>query len=198
MAKTGDRMVSAETGETFIFVRTAADTDGQVLVVDLEVAPGGGAKGAPVHVHPRQEERFYITKGTMQLTFNGVDSLHGPDEYVVIPPGVPHSWINGGLDELRFRVELEPALDQERFFEGLCIMSKHGELSKSGRVPPIKMAMLAARYPNNTYIAGVPIFMQKLFFSVLSVVGRLLGYRTDRRYFDERISTGEAARVTLR
>ncbi len=196
MAKAGDRMVSAETGETFIFVKTAADTDGQLLVVDLEVAPGGGAKAAPMHIHPKQEERFYITQGTMQLTLNDVDSLHGPDSYLVIPAGMPHTWRNGGSDELRFRVELEPAGQIEYQFEGLCVMSKHGELKANGSAPLLPMAVLLAAYPDNTYIAGIPVFVQKRFFAILAFWGRLLGHRADRRYFSDRLATGETARVT--
>lgn len=196
MAKAGDRMVSAETGETFIFVKTAADTDGQLLVVDLEVAPGGGAKAAPMHIHPKQEERFYITQGTMQLTLNGVDSLHGPDSYLVIPAGMPHTWRNGGSDELRFRVELEPAGQMEKLFEALCIASKQGKLSADGKVSPVRMAVYLAAYPDNMLLAGIPVRLQKMMFVVLALFGRLMGLRTDQRYFNERLATGETARVT--
>ena len=56
MAYTGQIVDNPVSGERIIFRRTAADTGGELLEIDLELAPDGHVPGK--HVHPVQEERF--------------------------------------------------------------------------------------------------------------------------------------------
>jgi quercetin dioxygenase-like cupin family protein len=177
MAKAGDRMTSVETGETFIFVKTNADTHGELLVIDMETAPGGGAKAAPIHIHPLSEERFMVTQGTLKLLLNGRESIHGAGELLVIPAGTPHTWWNIGDDELHFRLEFEPASNMEYLFESLCGLSQQGLVNKNGQISPLAMAAGLNQFPDAMYIAGPPVWLQKAMFKVLAVVGRLAGYK---------------------
>jgi quercetin dioxygenase-like cupin family protein len=178
MAKAGDRMTSVETGETFIFVKTNADTQGELLVIDMEIAPGGGATAAPVHNHPKSEERFSITQGTIKLLLNGRESIHGAGEMLVIPAGEPHTWWNIGDDELHFRLEFEPASNMEYLFESLCGLSQQGLVNKNGQISPLVMAVGLNQFPDAMYIAGPPVWLQKMMFKVLAFVGRMVGYKT--------------------
>jgi quercetin dioxygenase-like cupin family protein len=178
MARAGDRMTAVETGETFIFVKTGADTQGRLLVIDMEVAPGGGAKAAPVHIHPHEEERFTITQGTMKVLLNGRESIHGVGDKIVIPAGDPHTWWNIGADELRFRLEFEAASKMEYLFESLCGLSQRGLIHENGQVSPLIMAIAITQYPGAMYIAGIPIWLQKGMFGVLAFIGRMVGYKS--------------------
>ena len=54
--KAGDEIVNVVTGERLVFHRTSAETDGDHVLVEAFVAPGGHVAAA--HVHPNQEERF--------------------------------------------------------------------------------------------------------------------------------------------
>ena len=58
MARAGDVLDNPATGERLTFLRTAADTGGEVLEYELEFVPRGFA--ARDHLHPAQEERHEV------------------------------------------------------------------------------------------------------------------------------------------
>ena len=62
MATAGETVVNAATGERVTFVRTAADTCGELLELEL-VWPRPGRRAA-AHVHPQMEERYTVMEGT--------------------------------------------------------------------------------------------------------------------------------------
>ena len=63
------------------FRKTAADTNGEYLEIDLELAPDGHVPGK--HVHPRQEERFEVLSGTMKFRMGLKTVVAGTGEVVV-------------------------------------------------------------------------------------------------------------------
>jgi len=62
MAFSGQVLDNPISGERFVFHQTADDTGGQLLAFDLVLAPDGQVPGG--HVHPVQEERFQVQRGT--------------------------------------------------------------------------------------------------------------------------------------
>lgn len=192
MAKAGDRMVAEVTGETFVFLQTAADTDGKLLQIQMSVAPGGGAKGAPPHLHPIQKEHFHIQKGEVVMWVNGKEQVYRAGESVTVAPGVPHTWRNETDEEVQFIVELEPALEWEQLFETLSTLSRDGKLMKTGQVHPLTMALALHVYKNHMYVAGIPVLVQKVLFALLAPIARLLGHKAYHPYFEE---TPEVQRV---
>ena len=65
MIRTGDVIYNSITGESIRFVETAADTDGERVVIDVLVEPNGFVASA--HLHPYQTEVFEVVEG--ELTF---------------------------------------------------------------------------------------------------------------------------------
>ncbi len=64
MAKAGDTIESPLSGARVRFLKTARDTDGELLRLD-DVMKGGGR--VPIEdVHPHIEERFEILSGTVR------------------------------------------------------------------------------------------------------------------------------------
>lgn len=176
MVRSGDTMVSKETGETFVFLKTAADTDGKLLLFQMRVAPGGGAKAAPIHVHPISEERFYIQKGAIRVHLDGLEFTARAGECVVVPKGAAHTWWNPGGNAAEFMVEIEPALHMETLFENLCAQSQLGLLGPDGKMALLRAAVELDTYRDHLYMAGAPIFAQKLVLAGLAAIGRLRGY----------------------
>lgn len=66
MAYRGQLLENPLSGERITFRETAADTGGELLAIDLELAPGGRVPGG-LHVHPEQEESFEVVRGTMRF-----------------------------------------------------------------------------------------------------------------------------------
>ena len=113
MATAGETVVNAATGERVTFVRTAADTGGELLELEL-VWPRPGGR-APEHVHPGMEERYEVVSGTAAFRIDGEERTAGPGEVVAVPPGTRHLAWNPTQDEVRLRVEFRPALRWEEF-----------------------------------------------------------------------------------
>ena len=63
MFRAGDTIENPVTGERIVFAKTSRETNGEVVVVETFVQPGGFVAAA--HVHPGQEERFHVLRGTM-------------------------------------------------------------------------------------------------------------------------------------
>ncbi len=65
MITTGQSITNPVTGETLVFRKTAADTNGEAVVVEAFVEPDGAVAAA--HVHPAQEERFEVLAGELEF-----------------------------------------------------------------------------------------------------------------------------------
>ena len=77
------------------FLVDATDTDGRLSSWIEEVPPGAGP---PLHVHQRETEVFTVLSGTLQFALGDQRLIAGPEDTVVIPAGVPHTFHNGGDD----------------------------------------------------------------------------------------------------
>ena len=117
MARAGQTVENPATGERVTFVQTAADSGGELLVMD-DVWPRPGHR-AVEHVHPEIEERWTVTAGRAAFRVGGEEHEAGPGETVVAPPGTPHLAWNPTDGEVRLRIEMRPALRWEEFVERL-------------------------------------------------------------------------------
>jgi mannose-6-phosphate isomerase-like protein (cupin superfamily) len=180
MARPGETIENPLTGERITFLETAEDTDGELLRFEYAAPPH--AEGPPEHIHPRQEERFEIVSGTLVARAGGRERTLGEGQSIAIAAGTPHTFRNPGGEEVRFLVEFRPALGIEPFFETAWGLVRDGRATALG-VPknPLQLAVLAAAYRDEVYLAGPPIPVQKALFAVgagmLAPLGRLLGYR---------------------
>jgi quercetin dioxygenase-like cupin family protein len=64
------------------------------------------------HSHKVQEQIYYVLEGEGILTVGEEKHLMRPHDYVYLPPGLPHSFTNTGLDGLVFLVVTTPAEDK--------------------------------------------------------------------------------------
>src|SRR3954469_25021115 len=113
MAEAGQTVVNAATGERVTFVKTAADTGGELLEMEL-VWPRPGQR-APAHVHPEMEERYEVLEGTAAFRVGGKEQTAGPGDVVTAPPGTSHLAWNPTEGEVRLKVQFRPALRWEEF-----------------------------------------------------------------------------------
>jgi quercetin dioxygenase-like cupin family protein len=113
MATAGQTVVNPATGERVTFVQTAAETHGELLVLEL-AWPRPGQR-APAHVHPEMEERYEVLSGTAAFRIGGHEQTAGPGEVVTVPPGTTHLAWNPTDEEVRLKVEFRPALRWEEF-----------------------------------------------------------------------------------
>src|SRR3954452_4059939 len=111
-------------GERIQFLRTAQDTDGELLDFELQLTPDGKVPGA--HVHPEQEERFHVLEGAMRFKLGFRTIVAGPGESVIAPAGARHKCASAGDRTARVRVQVEPALDMEPLLETTAELAHEG------------------------------------------------------------------------
>lgn len=177
MARTGQTIENPVTKERFTFLATAQDTDGELLRVDLTVAPGGGIRMR--HAHPRQEERWGVRTGRARFRLGRKEVLAGPGESAVAPPGTPHAFVNAGDEDLSMIVELRPALRAGELFETMAVLAAEGALDDEGRPPPLLALAIGREFREETALPYVPLVLQRALLAAAGPVVRLAGH--DRR-----------------
>src|SRR5262249_34524596 len=125
MAHRGQTLENPASGEQITIRRTAAETHGELLAIDLEL-PAGGRVPAGQHLHPNQEERFEVVEGTMAFRMGRKRVVAGPGEFVVVPPGQKHDFANTGDEDALVRVEVRPALRMEQLFVTAVGLAQEG------------------------------------------------------------------------
>jgi quercetin dioxygenase-like cupin family protein len=144
MAYTGQTIENPVSGERITFLQTAADTAGERLEFELELAADGQVPGA--HVHPEQEERFHVLEGEMTFRLGLRRIVAGPGETVVVPAGRVHRFANGGDGPARCRVEVVPALDMEQLLETTVELALEGNVTRRGMPKPLHLALFVGRF----------------------------------------------------
>ena len=174
MAYAGQTIENPVSGERITFVKTSADTGGELLAIDMTLAPDGHVPGA--HVHPEQEERFEIESGTMKFRMNGKTIVAGPGETVVVPPGARHKFSNAGDEEVRVRVEVRPALKMEELFENTVALAKEGKTNRKGMPRPVHLALFVGEYEREVRAPFPPAPVVKALLAPLAAFGRRRGH----------------------
>jgi mannose-6-phosphate isomerase-like protein (cupin superfamily) len=135
MAYAGQILENLVSTERIIFRKTAADTAGELLAFELFLAPDG-------HVHPEQEERFEVVKGTMRFRRGPKTVFARAGDTVVVPPAVVHRFENPGDQPAHVLVEVRPALRMEQLLDAATALAREGYTNGKGMPKPL--AWLAA------------------------------------------------------
>jgi mannose-6-phosphate isomerase-like protein (cupin superfamily) len=191
MAYTGQILSNPVSGETIEFVRTAADTDGELLAIDLTLTPDGHVPGT--HVHPEQEERFEVVSGTMKFKLGLKTIIAGPGETVVVPAGKRHRFSNAGAEDAHVRVEVRPALRMEELFETTVALAADGRVLSTGMPKPLDLALFVREYKREVRAPFPPPWVVRATTAPLASLAVRLG--RDERYRRETVS-GEPALAT--
>jgi quercetin dioxygenase-like cupin family protein len=174
MAYAGQILQNPVSGERIEFIRTAADTRGELLEFELELTPDGHVPGA--HVHPEQEERFHVLEGTMKFRLGMRTIVAGAGETVVVPAGRTHRFVNGGDGPARARVEVVPALDMERLFETAVELAHEGRVTRKGMPKPLHLALFVRRYEREVRAPFPPAWVVRVLMAPLAALARKRGH----------------------
>ena len=74
-------------GALAVFKATAADTGGQMTIVEVTEHPG---VEAPLHVHYRDDEGFWVLEGDVTFEVGETTIEASPGDYVFGPRNIPH------------------------------------------------------------------------------------------------------------
>lgn len=173
MISTGQTIENPVTGERITFHKTSRDTDGEYVLIEAAVAPGGGVAS---HVHPYQTEEFEILSGSVEFRNGGDKLVASEGDSVTVEPGTIHRFENVGPDEARFTTKVSPALEFESFLETMFALAADGKTNKKGMPNPVRMAVIANEYFDDVRAPHLPGALQKAALAAGAAVGRLVGY----------------------
>ena len=159
MPHPGEKISNPITGERIVFQRTTDETDGERLVMDVELRPGGVIAGAP-HRHPF-EERFHVTDGRLVGWIAGQGTFsHVAGDKFVVPPDTDHLVMNGAAALSRAQVEAVPGKDFDRLLEVAFAFSS-GRLSLGRRLAGLMLTQ-------GVRVALIPSGVQERLMGALS------------------------------
>jgi mannose-6-phosphate isomerase-like protein (cupin superfamily) len=174
MIHPGDRLENPVTGEVLVFHRTAAETNGDSVLVETIVHPDGFV--AATHVHPYQTERFELLEGTLGLRVGDKELLAWPGDVAVVPARTPHRFWNAGSSDVRFVCEIRPALQFESLIETMFTLAAEGKTNRKGMPNPLRLAVIAKAHFDTVRLPFPPAFVQRAGLALAAPFGKALGY----------------------
>lgn len=177
MIKQGDQIINARTGQMMRFLKTAADTNGELLQIDC-ISPPTSIK-EPEHIHPFQENRFEIISGSCHFSVNGKEQILGAGQSISIPPNTRHYFWNPGTVDAHYIQEFRPALTIADFFDTFFALSRDGKLNDKGIPNFFHASVIMLKHKNDIRVIKPPWSIQYLTYIILYPYGRLMGYRAE-------------------
>ena len=175
VARAGDAYENPATGDRIVFLRTGAETNGELVEYEVEYTPRGFATRE--HVHPEQEERHEMLEGALGLVVAGRELRLGPGDVEIVPPGTPHNVFRVGEDRVKARFTSRPALDTDELLETFMALALAGKVNAEGNPNILQLAVIARAFERLGYPTRPPLAVQRVLLGPLAVLGRLLGYR---------------------
>jgi quercetin dioxygenase-like cupin family protein len=174
MIRAGDTIENPVTGERLVFRKTSHETGGQAVVIETFVQPNGFVAAA--HVHPSQEERFEVLRGSVGFKIGRKKIVAGPGRRITVPAGTPHKFWNAGDDEAHFVCEVRPALQFESLIETMFGLAADGRTNRKGMPNPLRLAVIANAHFDTVRLPFPPAILQRIALAAGAPLGQLLGY----------------------
>jgi quercetin dioxygenase-like cupin family protein len=124
-------------GDYYRFLVTGEETGGAYFAMEAYVPPGGGP---PPHIHRNEDETFYVVEGSCEFLLGEETVAAGPGDFVSVPRGSVHRFVNNGDAAARLILTFTPA-GIEHFFEETL-----ERVLGPSTVAPDNVGEVAARY----------------------------------------------------
>jgi quercetin dioxygenase-like cupin family protein len=150
-------------------VRYAFQPDGENLVVDAWLEPGGAL---PPHLHPSQEEHWSVVEGEARFQLGGDKRVLRPEDgEVLVSPNTKHGVASSSDREAHLRCRVVPARSLQSFLEDSAAAAREGLIMRGGIPKSLRGARWAARflkrYRDDAVMAFPPRFVQSAMIGLL-------------------------------
>ena len=162
-------------GERVTFLATAEETDGEYVRVRAEAS--AGARGTVMHYHLAYTEAFEALKGRLDMCVGSKENhlVLAEGESVFVPLSTAHRFWNSSSEPVIFEVEVRPARNYEKAIRAQFGLVQDGKTND--KAIPKNLFELALIYElSESYIVGMPLFLQKGIFGALARIARWRGY----------------------
>lgn len=109
MAERFDKGYFLQAGEGITASSTKASgvsTNGSLTLIESRTTGG-----APLHVHTREDEYFYVLEGTLKVRLGDDTFEAGPRSFVFLPRNIPHEWDVVGEEATLLMMTIPAGLD---------------------------------------------------------------------------------------
>jgi len=103
---------------TILFKVLTRDADSGLFVIEHK---GLGHGGPPVHIHPHQEEWFYVMEGEVLFQVGESRRTLRSGESLLGPRGIAHGFVGVGAKPAQMLIAFSPAGKMEAFFREAAV-----------------------------------------------------------------------------
>ncbi len=163
------------TGQSIKFIQTSRDTQGLLLEMESTYQPHSTEPMS--HFHPHQGEHFKVLSGSICVRLNGELRVLNAGDTLEIPPKQVHSMWNQSEEKAVVNWQVQPALDTEYFLEMGMGLAQAGKVKADGMPNLLQSIVLVNSFKQVYRLAKPGPMVQKIVFSILAPLARLMGYR---------------------
>jgi len=174
MATKGQTIANPLTGDSYEFIETTQDTEGECVTMKATLVKKG--KVVPNHFHVLQDESFEVVSGKLTIWLNGQTTVLSAGQKITLPKKQPHNHFNDGPEPVIYIQKVTPALDIEFLVENLIGLAADGK-AKNGDYGLVQNLVTMKYLDSKTYLADIPTNVQKILVSIIAPVARRMGYR---------------------
>ena len=173
-------------GQRVRFLTLPAETGGRGFTLEYVYRPFTGESAVPAHIHTAAVETFEILSGEARYRVGRLEESARKGDRLILPAGVSHvhPW-SVSSEELHVRqtTEVNPPdsaglVASLQALVTLFGLAGAGKVNRKGLPNLLQLAVLIRSTMPATYIAGIPIAVQRLLFGGLARIGEAVGYRT--------------------
>lgn len=119
-----------------------AQTRGRLTVAEF-LNPAGFAP--PLHRHLEEDEMFYLLSGSAEFRCDGQAFQAGPGDFVLLPVGLPHTFLVGAQEPLRV-LQITTPSGFEDFAAAAGEPARERRLPDPGPIDPATLGHAAAQH----------------------------------------------------
>lgn len=174
MPATGQVLINPTNGDSYEFIETARDTHGARVTLKATIRSTGPL--VPSHFHVLQDETFEVLSGQLTVVLDGQTKQLAAGEKITLPKNIPHNHFNAEHTAVTYIQSVSPALDFDYLIENLVGLAADGK-SKNGKYGLMQELVTMKYLDSKSYLADLPVALQKLLMHTIAPIGRLMGYR---------------------
>jgi quercetin dioxygenase-like cupin family protein len=174
MPTKGQTITNPTNGDSYEFLETAKDTNGDRVMMKAIIKSKG--QYVPNHFHLLQDETFEVVSGKLTVLFEGKTHTLSAGEKITLPKNIPHNHYNNEATSVTYIHSVTPGLDFDFLVENLVGLAADGK-SKNGKYGLVQELVALKYLDSKSYLADIPIGIQKLLMHIVAPIGRLFGYR---------------------
>ncbi|MCC5931373.1 MAG: cupin domain-containing protein [Cyclobacteriaceae bacterium] len=174
MPTKGQTIINPTNGDSYEFLETARDTNGERVTVKTILESKGQV--VPRHFHVLQDETFEVLSGQLTVLLDGKTQVISAGEKITLPKNNPHNHYNNEDTPVTYLHSVTPALDFDFLIENLVGLAADGK-SKNGKYGLVQELVTLKYLDSKSYLADIPVGVQKVLMNTIAPLARLFGYR---------------------